>query len=201
MRDKGWRLTDVRRTFADSLVGMLLLGGITCVIMLTAAATLQGKTVASIADVAQGLEALFGSWSVIVLTIGIIAGALSSFLVNAMIGGRLLADGFGKGETTESPWSRHGTAIALIAGLAGGLFAHLNAEAAASASISPIIIAQASTILGGPALAATLLYLALRPEIRSAPDKRAPGWMIGLAAAGFAVTLILAWRTGIKLFG
>ena len=40
VRDKGWGLADVRRTFADSLTGMLVLGGVTMLIMWTAAATL-----------------------------------------------------------------------------------------------------------------------------------------------------------------
>lgn len=196
VRDKGWGAADLKRTFADSAIGMLMLGGITLIIMLSAAATLQGKPIATIADVSKAIEELFGAWAGVVLAIGIVAGALSSFLVNAMIGGRLFADGFGKGATTESPWSRHGTALALVAGLAGGLVAHFTAGDDGKGNITPIIIAQASTVLGGPALAMTLLYLGSRRDTKGG---RAPAWMLAITGIGFLVTLVLAWRTGTSL--
>ncbi len=202
VRDRGWRLADVRRTFIDSFTGMLVLGSITLVIMLTAAATLSGKNKLpeSVSDVAVQLEGLFGPWAGIVFTVGLFAGALSSFLVNSMIGGRLLADGFGHGKSTEATWARHGTALALLAGLAGGLLAFLYVEPSERGSIAPIIIAQASTIIGAPALALTILFLATRKDIRNDPLKRTPRWMLILAWGGFLVTLVLAWRIAEKLF-
>ena len=117
-----------------------------------------------------------------------------------MIGGRLLADGFGRGGSSDSPWARHGTALVLVLGLAGGLVAHLAADGAGKASIAPIIVAQACTILGGPALAAALIYLAVwrRPE-KGAPIT--PVWMVLTLLLGFATTLVLAFRTALKLVG
>lgn len=202
VRDRGWRLADVRHTFIDSLTGMLVLGGITLVIMLTAAATLSGKDKLpeSVSDVAAQLEGLFGPWAGIIFTVGLFAGALSSFLVNSMIGGRLLADGFGHGKSTEDPWARHGTALALLAGLVGGLVAFLYVEPSERGSIAPIIIAQASTMIGAPALALTILFLATRKDIRNDPLKRTPRWMLILAWSGFLVTLVIAWRASLKLF-
>jgi manganese transport protein len=202
VRDRGWQLPDARRTFIDSFTGILVLGGITLIIMLTAAATLFGKDKLpeSVSDVAAQLEGLFGPWAGIVFTVGLFAGALSSFLVNSMIGGRLLADGFGHGKSTEAPWARHGTALALLAGLAGGLVAFLYVEPSERGSIAPIIIAQASTMIGAPALALTILFLATRKDILNDPIKRTPRWMLILAWSGFLVTLVIAWRTSLKLF-
>ena len=203
VRDRGWRLGDLRRTFIDSLIGILVLGGITLVIMMTAAATLSGKgtPLKSVSDVAAQLEGLFGPWAGIVFTVGIFAGALSSFLVNSMIGGRLLADGFGHGKSTEDPWARHGTALALLAGLAGGLIAFLYVAPSERGAIAPIIIAQASTMIGAPALALTILYLATRKDILQDSRKRPPQWMLGLCWCSLIVTLAIAWRIGQKLFG
>ena len=117
-----------------------------------------------------------------------------------MIGGRLLADGFGHGKSTEATWARHGTALALLAGLVGGLLAFLYVEPSERGSIAPIIIAQASTMIGAPALALTILFLATRKDIRNDPLKRTPRWMLILAWSGFLVTLVLAWRASLKLF-
>ena len=113
----------------------------------------------------------------------------------------MLADGFGDGATTESKWSRHGTARALIAGLAGGLVAYLAAGAGGRASIAPIIVAQASTIPGGPVLALALIYLGTRKDLSGDPQKRTPAWMLAITALGFVATLVLAWRTWGQLFG
>ena len=203
VRDRGWQIDDVRRTFIDSLTGILALGGITLIIMISAAATLheKGNLPQSVSDVAAQLEGLFGPWAGIVFTVGIFAGALSSFLVNSMIGGRLLADGVGHGKSTNDPWPRHGTALALIAGLAGGLIAFLFVDPAQRGNIAPIIIAQASTMIGAPALALTILYLATRKDISDNPQKRTPRWMLALCWSGFLVTLIIAWRAGLKSFG
>ncbi len=197
VRDKGWRLPELERTFFDSVVGMLVLGAVTFLIMITSAATLSGRQgeLATVSDVAAQLDGLFGAWAGIVFTVGIFAGALSSFLVNAMIGGRLLADGIGKGGTSEARWARHGTALALLAGLAGGLVGHLQSG---GGKLAPIVVAQASTILGGPALAAALLYLSTRKRDGAAV---APRWMTATAAIALLVSLGLAARTLRSLLG
>ncbi|MED5585135.1 MAG: Nramp family divalent metal transporter [Verrucomicrobiota bacterium] len=200
VRDRGWKIDDVRRTFIDCLTGILALGGITLIIMMSAAATLHGKNIPqNVSAVAKQLEGLFGPWAGIVFTVGIVAGALSSFLVNSMVGGRFLADGMGRGKSADAPWSRHGTALALAAGLVGGLIAFLFVDPSERGATAPIIIAQASTMIGAPALALSILYLATRKGIRS------PRWMLALCWIGLIVTLVLVWRTGTvlmpKLFG
>lgn len=118
-----------------------------------------------------------------------------------MIGGRLLADGFGHGKSTDDRWPRHGTALALLAGLAGGLIAFLYVDPGERGAIAPIIIAQASTMIGAPALSLTILYLATRKDIMQDARKRPPRWMLALSRCSVIVTLIIAWRIAEKLFG
>ncbi|HIG84769.1 MAG TPA: divalent metal cation transporter [Verrucomicrobia bacterium] len=201
VRDRGWNSKNVKETFVDTVVGITTLGLITLVIMLTAASTLSGKTIKleTVNDMAIQMENLFGNWAGVIFTIGIFAGALSSFLINAMIGGRLLADGFGKGGKIDSKWSKHCTAFTLLAGLFGAFFAIT--DPASKNNINPIIIAQASTILGGPTLALALLFLGIKNNQRTQSQPRIPTWMLCTVTIGFIVTLVLAFKTYEKLFG
>lgn len=196
VRDKGWGVGDLPRGLLDSVVGILTLGFITTIVLSTAAATFHGREgieLGTVGDVARQLEPLFGAWARWLFSVGILAGALSSFLVNAMIGGQLLADGSGLGDSMGSIWTRHGTTLVMALGMAAalaGLTTGWNV-------VHLIVVAQACTVVGGPALAATLLYLATRPEIRRRHPT--PAWMLGLAWLGFFATVALAIRTLLNL--
>ena len=199
VRDRGWGPEDVRSGARDSVVGICVLGGITGVIMMTAAATFFGREPAvvlkSVDDVAEQLKPLFGTWAQALFGVGIMAGALSSFLVNAMIGGRFLADGFGAGAVTETRAVRACTIAALLVGWLGFLFQ----EITQADKVHAIVVAQACTVLGVPLLALALLFLGTRPDLPKAV--RPPLWVLILTALGFLVTLILSWRTGLTLWG
>ena len=201
VRDRGWDSKNIKETFIDTVIGVSTLGLITLVIMLTAASTLAGKSIKleTVTDMAIQMENLFGNWAGVIFTVGIFAGALSSFLINAMIGGRLLADGFGKGDRIDSKWSKHCTSFTLLAGLCGAFFAIT--DPSSKNNIDPIIIAQASTILGGPTLALALLLLGIKMNRKAQLQSRIPTWMLCTVTIGFAVTLVLAFKTYGKLFG
>ena len=94
-RERNWTEADRRTGAIDSLVGILTLGFISLIIMMTSAAVFfdrgSSPELKSAADVAVQLRPLFGVWAQAIFCIGIFAGAISSFLVNAMIGGTLAA--------------------------------------------------------------------------------------------------------------
>jgi manganese transport protein len=196
VRDKGWGPADLKRGLVDSFVGILVLGLITMIILSTAASTFHGREgieLGTVGDVARQLEPLFGVWAKWLFSLGILAGALSSFLVNAMVGGQFLADGLGLGDSMQAPWTRHGTALALVVAMVLGLVA----LSTGWNHVHLIMIAQACTVLGGPALAMTLLYLATRPDLqRQYPT---PVWMLVAGWTGLAATLLLSVRTIINL--
>ena len=197
VRDKGWNVKNINQSTKDSLIGIITLGLITLIIMLTSAENLFGKDIQliSLNDLSKQLENLFGQWSSVVFTIGIFAGALSSFLINAMIGGRILADGCGIGENINSPWSKHFTCVVLVSGLFGSIL-FSKAGPFSESSIDPIIIAQASTILGAPMLAAALLFLGFKAKKK---NNETSYFLLSLVFLGFLVTLALAWRTSLGL--
>ncbi|MEL7265663.1 MAG: divalent metal cation transporter [Planctomycetota bacterium] len=91
VREKGWTPRDLQTGMIDCVVGIGTLTVLTLMVLATAAISLHGRIRAeelnSAADVALALRPLFGASAQYVFAIGILAGALSSFLVNAMIDG------------------------------------------------------------------------------------------------------------------
>ena len=195
VREKGWTRSELKTGLTDSLFGIAALGLASSMILMTSAAVLHGQVEAasltSAGDVAKQLEPLFGTLATALFSTGIIAGAFSSFLVNAMIGGTLLSDGFGWGASIDSPATKWSTAIALLVGY---LFAvAMNFDAFSKVDV--IIFAQALTVLGGPVLAFALLYLSFKLERR----QRAV-WMSPVLVIACAVSVALAVRTAWKVW-
>lgn len=194
VREKGWTRRQLPQGLIDSIAGISVLGGVTLVIMLTAAATLHGRVapeaLRSTTDVAQALAPLFGESAKVLFTLGIFAGAFSSFLVNSMIGGALLSDGLGLGGRMDQPWPKAFT----VAGLLIGMAVALAATSFGIDRVPLIIFAQALTVAGVPVLALALLYLAVKSP---APT---PNWLLALAVSGTLLMILLAVRTGWRIF-
>ena len=197
VKQKGWGLADVRRGLTDSIVSISVLGLVTAMILVTSWRVFYGRPIpielASVGDVARQLEPLFGPAAKFVFCAGILSGALSSFLVNALIGGTVMSDSLGKGSKLEDKWPVHLTTLALLIGMTVAV-ASLIKE---GSTVHLITIAQACTILGIPALAASLIYLGTRQELTG--ERRVPKWMLGLATIGFFVACILAVLTASKV--
>ena len=197
VKEKGWGIGDARRGLVDSVASISVLGLVTIVILLTAARTFYGRpepiVLAGVDDVARQLEPLFGTWSVVIFSVGIIAGAFSSFLVNSMIGGTVLSDGLGKGSRLSDDGPIHMTTLALLVGMTVAIFSLTQGT-----PVTLITIAQALTVLGIPALAAALLYLGTRPELTGA--RKVPRWILGIGVIGFLVACALAVKTALAVW-
>ncbi|WP_013627110.1 NRAMP family divalent metal transporter [Rubinisphaera brasiliensis] len=198
VREKGWSRQDLKKGLGDSITGIAALGLTTMMIMSTSAAVLYGRvepdSLKSATDVAAQLEPLFGQFAALLFVLGIFAGAFSSFLVNASIGGVLLSDGLGLGAKLDQAWPKRFTVLALACGM-GVAIATLLTDVDL---VGLIIFAQALTVLGGPVLAISLLYLAVGKTFRE--RVQAPMWMIGLMSLGLIVVTLLAMRTGVKVW-
>lgn len=198
VKEKGWGPDKVRETFADSVLSITLLGGVSSMILLTSWRVFYGHPnpveLSSVADVAHQLSPLFGAAAKLIFCLGILAGALSSFLVNALIGGTIMSDSLGKGASLRDKWPLHLTAVALLVGMAVAI-ASLKNE---GSTVHLIMIAQALTVLGIPALAAALIYLGTRNELKH--ERRISRGLVILAVIGFGVACVLAALTAVKVY-
>ncbi|MEW4452963.1 divalent metal cation transporter [Bremerella sp. JC817] len=157
VREKKWTKDDLANGIIDSIAGIAVLGGISFIIMITSAAVLKGTQLSSITDVAMQLEPLIGPRAKIMFCLGISAGAFSSLLVNALIGGTALSDSLGySASVSDAP-----VKLFTVAGLAIGMLVAIAIHWLGMSSVSLIVTAQALTVLGVPLLAFAMLFLAI----------------------------------------
>ncbi len=198
VKEKGWGLADVRAGVVDSVVSISMLGIVTAIVLLTSWRVFYGNpepvTLGSVGDVARQLEPSFGVSAKYVFCLGILAGALSSFLVNALIGGTVMSDSIGKGSRLQDKWPVHLTVVALLVGMFVAIAALKNKE-----SVVPLItLAQACTVIGLPALAAALIYLGTRPELTG--PRKVPLTILIPAIIGFLVSCVLMFMLAQKVY-
>jgi manganese transport protein len=197
VREKGWTLRDVKRGAVDSVIGISILGVVSAIIMVTSLLVFyrvsDAPKLSGMGDIARQLEPLFGSGAKYVFCGGFMAGALSSFMVNAAIGGTVLSDALGKGSKMEDRWARHYTTVALGFGMAVGIVGILSKES----TVPLMLLAQALTVFGIPALGLALYYLATRKELTG--EKKIPTILKVTALVGVSLAVILALRKGILL--
>jgi Mn2+/Fe2+ NRAMP family transporter len=199
VRKKGWTLLNVREGLFDTVVGVAILGSVSLMIMVTAAAVLHGNDdvgeLGSAADVARQLSPLFAGWATILFCMGIFAGAFSSFLVNAMIGGTMLSDGLGLGGDIDQRWPKVFTVVGLMIGM--GVAIYVEATGIGK-PVNLLIFAQAMTVLGLPALAIAMFRLATLSDLTG--DNAVPWILKFVALVAVVIVIFLAVRTCIVLY-
>jgi Mn2+/Fe2+ NRAMP family transporter len=178
----------------DARVGACLMAIITLMIMSTAAALFHGSLTAdqirtmNAVDVANQLEPAFGEMGRVLFCIGLFSAAYSSFLVNSMIGGFILADGLGLGDTPNDRWPRLFTAAVLLVGMVVGMYVIQTGQN----PVRAIVAAQAVTVLAAPLIGGTLWWLTSRRDVMG--EYRNSPLMNLAAAIGFALLLGMAYR-------
>lgn len=153
-QDKGWKLGNMKNSLKDTYTGILLLALISLTVLLTSAAALhpRGILVNSAADMALQLEALFGGYAKIFFSVGLCAASFSSMMVNSVIGGGLLADGFGLGRSMNKGITKIFIMAVLLIGMLVAVFFRGNV-------IYAMIMAQASSMLAVPFIALGLFLV------------------------------------------
>jgi Mn2+/Fe2+ NRAMP family transporter len=141
--------------------------------------------------VAAGLKPAFGVMGHSLFCLGLFAAAYSSFLVNSMIGGFILADGLGLGSKLTDLWPRLMTVVVLLTGMIVALLVN-------RAGLNPvpaIVAAQAVTVVAAPIVAGALWWLTNRRDIMGA-DRN--GMIINVfALIGFLLLLAMAAYTAV----
>lgn len=189
VRFRGWTSRDLRAGLIDSRVSAFIMFLITLMIMSTSAAVLRGQELTSVGDIASQLEPLFGEKGRAIFLIGLFSAAFSSFIVNSMIGGFILADALGLGSTPKERAPRVLTVAVLLSGMVVALYVIRTGSRPDKA----IIAAQAVTVIAAPLMAFVLLWLTNKPsvmgEFRNGP-------LINLfGGVGFVLLLLMAWYT------
>ncbi|HAB13380.1 MAG TPA: hypothetical protein DCE47_16990 [Planctomycetaceae bacterium] len=195
VQQKGWTRKDVANGLLDARVGSVLMALITLMIMCTAAAVLRGQPLKNYTEVASQLAPLFGTWGRPLFCTGLFAAAYSSFLVNSMIGGFILADGLGLGSRPDQPATRGLTVTVLLIGMGVALFViKLDFD-----PVPAVVAAQAVTVLAAPLTAWALIWLTNQKDIMG-EDTNKPFSNL-LAWTGFALLLAMATYTAVaKVF-
>lgn len=186
VKQKGWKEEDVEDSLRDARISAGIMAVITLMIMGTAGAVLRGKELHDVADVARQLEPLFGRAGHAIFCTGLFAAAYSSFLVNSMIGGFILADGLGLAKQPDTFVARLFTAGVLLT----GMFVAMFVVSTGARPVGAIVAAQALTVVASPLMAGILLWACNSPKIVG--NKRPSVLTNAIAAMGFVVLLAMA---------
>ncbi|HKJ70065.1 MAG TPA: divalent metal cation transporter, partial [bacterium] len=160
MREKQWGVENLLDESHESFLGILILGTIATVILLTSAGAIHGVTdpVFSAQGMALQLEPLAGPAAFYLFTIGFFFASLSSMIVNPLIGATLLVDGFGYDASINGRPVKIWTAFALTIGLAVVLIFR-------ESPIEILRVAQAMTVIAFPILGFLVLAIASDSEV------------------------------------
>ena len=159
VQSKGWKVDYLAKANRDATVGIAILTSITCIILITAATVLPiGSTITNVPSIAALLKPLLGNFANILFIVGFFAAAFSSALANAVIGATFLADAMHLGKTIDDFWVKFLASVITAFGMGIGLIFGSN-------PIQLTIMAQGSTVIGAPLVAAVILLLSNHPKI------------------------------------
>ena len=204
VQQKGWGKKDVRQGIIDARVGTAVMLLITLMIISTSAAVFyeplrsglesgaaKPVQLEGVGQVAEQLKPLLGDWGRVVFCCGLFSAAYSSFLVNSIVGGLLLADGLGWGSRPDQHWPRIFTASVLVIGMSVAL-----AIIIVGANVIPMIIfGQALVVLAFPLLAVVMLWLTNLRDVMG--DDRNGPWTNAAGVGGLILLLFMAYNTAV----
>jgi len=188
VRERNWTVRDYEASVGDAIAGVCVLTGVSMVILITAGAVIRGQPATDIGTLALSLKPLLGSTAYWVFCVGLVAVAMNPFLINAMIGGTILADGAGLPARMSNLWPRLLTVIVMLTGMVIALLALRTGEK----PVNLIIFGQALTVLGNPLMAVAMLWLANRKDVMG--DRRNGPVANILGSIGLLVVILMAIR-------
>ncbi|GIP35245.1 Nramp family divalent metal transporter [Paenibacillus sp. J2TS4] len=185
VQEKGLTQDRLKDGVKESFTGIIILGVISSMIMISAAAILmpQGIQVNTAGDIGKALEPVFGSWANAVFIIGLFGASFSSLTGNATIGGVMLAESLGLG----SKLSDKGVRICIMIVMAvGALVALLFGQV----PLEMIVFAQAVTVIVVPIIGAAMFSVANDSKIMG--ELKNTAFKNVVAIIGILVLLVLA---------
>lgn len=185
VQEKGLTKDRLKDGVKESFTGIIILGLISSMIMISSAAILlpQGIQVNTAGDMGKALEPVFGSWANVVFIIGLFGASFSSLTGNATIGGVMLAESLGLG----SKLSERGVRVCILAVMAvGGIVALLFG----AVPLNMIIFAQAITVIIVPIIGVAMYRVANDSKVMG--DLKNTWFKNIVAILGILVLIVLA---------
>lgn len=192
VHEKGWRLGEYRTGIRDAIAGIVVLASITTVIVLTSAAVIhpKGLSVETAGDMAQQLEPLLGGSAKVLFCLGLWGAAFSSFIVNSLIGGGLLADGLGLGKQMSGLPAKLLAAVVMVIGMTVALVFQ-------GTPVNVLIFLQGLTVVFVPGCALVMILVLNSREIMG---EHVNGWLANaIAVAGFLAVCAVAYERLVNL--
>lgn len=193
VQEKGWIKGEEKRVINESFVGIIILGTISAMILLSAGAVLhpQGIEVNSATDMGKALEPVYGSWATNLFMLGLFGASFSSLVGNATIGGTLFADALSLGRDLSSRPVRWSIMMIIIIGAAVAIiFGRLPLEL--------IVFAQGVTIFVVPFIGLGIFILANDRKVMGKLKNNTTSNILGVI--GLLVLFALAIGNFINLF-
>lgn len=190
---KGWQRTEVADVKRESYTGILVLGLISSMVLLSAGSILQpqGINVNAATDMGKALEPLYGNWATGIFMLGLFGASFSSLIGNATIGGTLFADALSLGSDLNSKAVKSLIMLVIIIGAAVAIaFGKLPLEL--------IVFAQGVTVFAVPFIGIGLYLVANDKEIMGELVNRTPAKIAGVV--GLLVLVFLAGSNFYNLF-
>lgn len=185
VQEKGWKEGDIVKGRRESYTGIIILGLISSMILISAATILQpqGIAVTAATDMGKALEPLFGTYASTIFMLGLFGASFSSLIGNATIGGAMLADAFSLGSNLRHKSVRVMIMLVMAIGAAVAiLFGGLPLEL--------IVFAQGVTIFIVPFIGWAIYSIANDEKIMG--KKKSRGWVKITGAIGLIILVILA---------
>jgi len=181
---------DLPKARKDTLISIIL-GGVVSMAIIISAAAIETAEVSSAADLAKGLEPLFGDNAKYLLAIGLFAAGITSAITAPMAAAYVAAGCFNWQVDMKSHKFR---AVWIVVLLLGVIFSSIGFK-----SIEVIKFAQVANGLLLPFIAAFLLWVMNRKQVLgdyiNTSKQNVLGWVIVL------ITLLLGLKSLAKVFG
>jgi manganese transport protein len=190
---KGWKRTEVADVKRESYTGIVILGLISSMVLLSAGAILhpQGIAINAATDMGKALEPLYGNWATGVFMLGLFGASFSSLIGNATIGGTLFADALSLGSDLNSKVVKSLIMLVIIIGAAVAIaFGKLPLEL--------IVFAQGVTVFVVPFIGIALFLVANDKKIMGDLVNKTPSNVTGII--GLLVLAFLAISNFYNLF-
>ena len=190
---KGWKKAEIPAVKRESFTGILILGLISSMILLSSGAILYPQDIAvnAATDMGKALEPLYGSWATGIFMLGLFGASFSSLIGNATIGGTLFADALSLGSNLNSRPVK--ALIMLVIAIGAGvaiIFGQLPLEL--------IVFAQGVTVFAVPFIGVGLFLVANDEKIMGELVNRTPAKIVGVI--GLFVLMLLAGANFYNLF-